>query len=147
MTRRVVDVDLDGDGNAATGEQLNDAGLLTIALDELDVTIGASGTGLSVTSGQLGVAILSAPVAAGDTRSWTAVTGKDIGVTLDVPGISASVVQGSVLLNQASGLKNAVAPVAVDWVEGRPDHERPGRLQRRRGLHDRLGARSIRARR
>ena len=80
------------------------------------MSIGGSG-GLSVTSGQLGVAILSAPVAAGDTRSWTAVTGKDIGVTLDVPGIVATVLQGSVLVNRASGLKNGVAPVAVDWAK------------------------------
>ena len=117
ITRQAVDVDLDGDGNAATGEQLNDAGLLTIALDQLNVSIGAAGTGVSVTSGTLGVAILSAPVAAGDTRSWTAITGKDIGITLDVPGIEATVEQGSVVVNRASGLKNGVAPVAVNWAK------------------------------
>jgi hypothetical protein len=102
ITRQAVDVDVDGDGNAATGEQLNDAGLLTIALDQLNVTIGGAG-GLSVTSGQLGIAILNAPVAAGDTRSWTAVTGKDIGVSLSVPGMTATVVGGAVVVNRASG--------------------------------------------
>ena len=116
ITRQAVDVDLDGDGSAATGEQLDNAGLLTIGLSQLDVSIGGSG-GLSVTSGQLGVAILSAPVAAGDTRSWTAVTGRDIGVTLDVPGITATVVQGAVVVNRAAGAKNATAASEVNWVK------------------------------
>ena len=91
--------------------------LLTIALDQLNVSIGGGGTGLTVTSGTLGIAILNAPVAAGDTRSWTAITGKDIGITLNVPGIVATVTQGKVLVNRASGLKNGVAPTAVNWVK------------------------------
>ena len=70
-----------------------------------------------MTSGRLGIAILSAPVAAGDTRSWTAITGRDIAVALDVPGISATVVGGSVVVNQASGAKNGTAATEVNWVK------------------------------
>ena len=118
VTRQAVDVDLDGDGDAATGvaDQLNNAGLMTIALDQLTVSIGGAGTGLTVTSGTLGIAILNAPVAAGDTRSWTAITGKDIGINLTFPGIEADIEDGTVLVNRASGLKNGVAPTAVNWV-------------------------------
>ena len=119
ITRQAVDVDLDGDGDATTGvaDQLDNAGLLTIALDQLQVSVGAAGTGVEVTSGTLGIAILSAPVAPGDTRSWTAITGKDIGLEIDLPGITADVEQGTVLFNRASGLKNGVAPVAVNWAK------------------------------
>ena len=121
VTRRLVDVDLDGDGDAYTGIalQLDNAGLLTFALDQLVVSIPAGGGGgLSVTSGQLGIAILSAPLASGaDTRSWTAVTGKDIGIELAVDGISAVVTQGSVLLNQAAGDRSGTPASAVNWVK------------------------------
>ena len=121
ITRQAVDVDLDGDGNAATGVdlQLNDAGLLTIGLDQLNVSIGGAGTGLSVTSGTLGIAILSAPVPTSgtDTRSWTAITGKDIAIALQVPGITANVVQGSVVVNRASGDKNGTPASEVNWVK------------------------------
>ena len=60
MQSQTVDVDLDGNGDTS-GEQLNDATLLTIALDELNLSIGAGGAGLAVTSGRLGIAILTAP--------------------------------------------------------------------------------------
>jgi hypothetical protein len=136
ITRQAVDVDLDGDGNAATGEQLNDAGLLTIGLDQLNVTIGGAGTGLSVTSGTLGIAILSAPVVAGDTRSWTAITGKDIAISLQCrdhrhrgPGLGRR--------QSRVGGKNGTPAIEVNWVKAdrrhqRPDRPRPDRRLRRR---------------
>jgi hypothetical protein len=87
LTSQTVDVDLDGDGNASTGEQLNDATLMTFALDELNLTLGADGVGLAVTSGALGIAILSAPAPATgtDNRSWVGLSAQNLGITLTIP--------------------------------------------------------------
>ena len=111
-----MDVDLDGNGDAS-GEQLNDATLLTIALDQLNLSIGAAGAGLAVTSGRLGIAILTAPKTATDNRSWLALSASNLGITLSIPGITATVTNGSVLLNRASGAKDTVANTTeLNWV-------------------------------
>ena len=116
MQSRTVDVDLDGTGDTG-GEQLNDATLLTIALDELNLSIGAGGAGLAVTSGRLGIAILTAPKTATDNRSWLALSASNLGITLSIPGITATVTNGSVLLNRASGAKDTVANTTeLNWV-------------------------------
>ncbi|HET6548786.1 MAG TPA: calcium-binding protein, partial [Solirubrobacter sp.] len=117
LSFQTVDVDLDGNGSASSGEQLHGAGLLTLALDQVNLTIGAAGAGLAVTSGTLGVAILTAPASPTDTRSWLALSAKDLGITLSIPGISATVTDGTVLLNKASGAKNGTNNTTrLDWV-------------------------------
>ena len=92
LTFQTVDVDLDGNGNAANGEQLNDASLLTLALERAQPDVGASGAGLAVTSGTLGVTVLSAPtptvVGQTDTRSWLALSANSLGITLSIPGLT-----------------------------------------------------------
>src|SRR4029453_1354061 len=90
LTLQTVDVDLDGNGAANNGEQLDAAQLLTFALDQLNLTVGSAGTGLKVTSGTLGIALLSAPKPAQgagytDNRTWLAVSAKDLGITLSIP--------------------------------------------------------------
>ena len=116
MQSRTVDVDLDGTGDTS-GDQLNDATLLTIALDQLNLSIGAAGAGLAVTSGRLGIAILTAPKTATDNRSWLALSASNLGITLSIPGITATVTNGSVLLNRASGAKDTIANTTeLNWV-------------------------------
>ena len=119
LTSQAVDLDLDGDGNAATGEQLNDATLLTIALSDLTLFVGIDGAGLTVTGGSIGIAVLSAPapLVGTDTRSWTAVSADDFGVALDLPGIEATVTSATLRIGRASGLKNGIAATPVNWVK------------------------------
>src|SRR5918994_3951691 len=113
MQSRLVDVDLDANGNGSDGDQLNDATLLTIALDQLNLSIGAAGAGLSVTSGRLGIAVLTPPKTATDDRSWLALSASNLGITLSVAGITATVTNGSLLLNQASPATNTRF---LDWA-------------------------------
>ena len=119
ITIQTVDVDLDGDGSAATGEQLDNAQLITVALDQLNLSIGAAGAGLAVTSGSLGIALLAAPTPASgtDTRSWLSLSASNLGITLAIPGISATVTNGSVQLNRASGAKDGTTnTTSLNWV-------------------------------
>ena len=100
VTRRLVDVDLDGDGDAAPARSSTtrpaDDRAERARRDDRRERDRAERDGRRARRGDPERA-----GGAGDTRSWTAVTGKDIGVTLDVPGISASVVEGSVLAQPA----------------------------------------------
>jgi hypothetical protein len=73
------------------------------------------GGGLSVTSGALGIAILNAPVAAGDTRSGRRSPART-SASRSTSRHPATVVHGKVLVNRAAGLKNGVAATAVNWV-------------------------------
>ena len=118
LTSQSVDVDLDGDGNALTGEQLDNATLLTVALSDVTLFVGIDGVGLALTGGSIGIAVISAPAPATgtDTRSWTAVSADDVGVELDLPEITADVSEVSLRIGSASGLKNGIAATPVDWV-------------------------------
>ena len=107
LKSQLVDVDLDGDRNAATGEQLNDAALMMFALSDLDLTVGFGGDGLQIDGGTLGLAVIKAPTpAAGagtDNRSWVALSGHDLDFTLVLPGITADVDDVTLKINRASG--------------------------------------------
>ena len=109
VTRELVDVDLDGDQNAATGEQLNDAGLVTFALSSLDLAVGIDGVGLTVSGGNLGIAVVTAPTG---TRTWTAVSATGVSVAFDVPGITGSVTGVTLKFNRASG----DGASAINWT-------------------------------
>ena len=124
----VVDVDFDGNA-ATTTDRLNDAALLTFALTNLDLTIGFGAATLRITGGSLGIASIKPPAATApttDTRSSTAVTGKELSVTLTIPGIQGSVTAASIRVNRASGQldptpANAtsgdeVKAVALNWA-------------------------------
>ena len=97
----VVDVDFDGSGTT-TGDRLDDASLMTFGLSNLSLSVGLGGVGLSISGGSLGIATLTpaAPASGSDERSWSAVTGKDLAVTLNIPGINGTVSSGSVRINR-----------------------------------------------
>ena len=107
VTRRLVDVDLDGDEDGETGAQLDDAGLLTIGLSNLTLSVGVPGIGLTVSGGNLGIATINE--VGGQARVWTAVSANAINVTLTLPGITASV--NNVTLAVGSG------PADLDWTK------------------------------
>ena len=96
-----VDVDLGA-------EQLDNAGLLTFALSNLTAGVGGGGFGFAVRGGTIGIAVLTAPVG---TRSWVAVSARDIEIELSVPGVTARVTNAGLLINQASG-----GATALDWT-------------------------------
>ena len=116
----VVDVDFDGTGSGT--DRLLNASLTTFGLSNLSLSVGLGGVGLSITGGSLGIATITpAAPATGNTRSWSAVTGKDLAVTLNIPGITGTVSNGSVRINRASGeLTPASGPVvpavALNWA-------------------------------
>ena len=143
LSSRAVDVDLDGDGSGLTGEQLDNANLLTIALSSLTLSVGISGVGLTLTGGSIGVAVLGAPVPATgtDTRSWTAVSADSLAVALDLPGITATVSNVALRIGRASGPEERDRGGAGELGHGRPDHQRAGRPRPGRWLHERVRTR------
>ena len=113
LVTKQVDVDLDG---IAGGETLNDATLLTLGLSSLNLSVGAGGAGLAITGGKVGIATIKAPLpttaGATDTRSWTAITAKDLVISLTLPAglISASVSNVTLKINKAAGQYQAPTP-------------------------------------
>ena len=99
-----MDVDFDG---VAGGAGLDDATLTTFALTNLTLNAGAGGVGVTIgPAGTLAIAIIKpkAPTApAADSRSWLAVTGKNLQLSMTLPGITGTVVSGTVNINKASG--------------------------------------------
>jgi hypothetical protein len=98
-------------------------------LSNLNLSVGLGGVGLSISGGSLGIATITAKPAtapATDNRSWSAVTGKDLAITLNIPGIQGSVTTGSVRINRASGQfdptpanptsGDEVKAVALNWA-------------------------------
>ena len=99
VTRQRVDV------KVSPTQTLDNAGLLTIALSELNLDVGVDGVGLSISSGNIGIATINE--AAPGTRTWTALSANDIAVALDLPGIAASVT--------GAQLKVGSGPTELDW--------------------------------
>ncbi len=97
------------------------ATLLTLALSNLQATAGAGGFGLSITGGDLGIAVIEAPkpTTGSDSRYWIAVTGSGLAGSLTLGGaVSATVGNLSVAINQAGGKDaNGVASSALDWTK------------------------------
>ncbi len=99
---------------------LNNASLLTIGLNQFQAAAVAGGFGVSVSGGSLGLALLEppAPPSGTDTRYWLAVVGSGLAGSLSLGGnVSASVQNGAVAINQASGTDasgNAATP--LDWA-------------------------------
>ena len=116
FTETTTDVKL-ADGTILTGASLTNIGLTVTSL-----VLGADGVGLSVSSGELGIAIVkAAPPAMGspaDTRRWTAISSNlsnatlvglpaDLGLILDADSLEVDV-------NEASG--GVAAPAPLDWT-------------------------------
>src|SRR4029450_10672369 len=92
-------------------------------LSTLSLSVGLGGVGLSIAGGSLGIATITpkAPASGTDTRSWSAVTGKNLAVTLSIPGITGTVSNGSGRINRASGVLtppsgSPVDAVALNWA-------------------------------
>ncbi len=102
---------------------LTGATLITLALSNLQVAVGATGFGVAITGGDLGIAAIEAPTpAAGtDNREWIAVDGANLSASLTVgTSISATVNSLSVQINRASGdyVNGTTVPaVPLDWAD------------------------------
>ena len=72
FTKQTLDVDVDGGGFDPLGNDIEGASLVVIAVNDLDLFVGADGIGFEVTGGSLAVATIKG-TAAGDTRSFLAV--------------------------------------------------------------------------
>ncbi|HSO01150.1 MAG TPA: hypothetical protein VLS46_01385, partial [Gaiellaceae bacterium] len=111
LVKQDVDVDLDGDLNGGTGEQLSGAGLLLFGLSDLQLAVGIAGFGIDITGGTVALAILKpAATAPSPARSWTALQASGIGGTLHLPGVHAGVENLVVEVNRATGA------TALDWA-------------------------------
>ncbi len=80
------------------GMTLTGATLFTLALSNFQASVVAGGFGISVSGGDVGIAVLDAPMPAtgtDDTRYWLAVVGSGLAGTLSLGGVvSASVRMG-----------------------------------------------------
>jgi hypothetical protein len=115
-----VDVNVDGgDFDPVNEDDLDDASLLTIAVGNAGMLVGAEGVGFSVSGGQLVLARITprqADIDAGDSRSFLALRAVlDNAALLGISGLTASA-GVSVQINRASGSKGGTDAVALDWT-------------------------------
>jgi hypothetical protein len=84
-------------------ETLADASMIIIALSDVDVFVGVDDVGFAVTDGQFGLAHIKSTVT-GDSRSYLGIKASLADASLvGIDGLTASVSNVSVLINQASG--------------------------------------------
>ena len=83
--------------------------------------MGATGFGLEITGGELGIAAIEAPTpqSGTDSRYWIAVDGMNLAATLAIgSSITATVSSLSIQLNQAGGTSSASgAATPLDWAD------------------------------
>ncbi len=108
ISKDVVDVDLDGEITTPNDDFYDDATLFTFSLSSPMLYVGKSGFGLYVTSGELGIASLKAS----DGSSWLAVLATDIGGTLTLPKVTASLDSLTVKINKGY---SGASP--LDWTK------------------------------
>ena len=102
IARSLVDLDLDGASTTAAGSKT--PSMLTVALSNLTLSLGAPGSGLAITGGTIAVAAIRAPVGATESRRWTAVDGEEPDVTIDLgPAVNVSVTGATIDVNTMSG--------------------------------------------
>src|SRR5256885_1693517 len=83
--------------------------LLAFSFSQLNLAIGTSTFGLSITSGSINAAALSD----GAGASWFGLHGTGLSGSLNVPGVTATVAGLEVKVNQFSGTASA----AIDWTQ------------------------------
>src|SRR5438445_685126 len=83
--------------------------LLSFSFSQLNLAIGTSTFGLSITSGSINAAALSD----GSGASWFGLHGTGLSGSLNVPGVLATVAGLEVKVNQFSG----TATAAIDWTQ------------------------------
>ncbi|UCE37498.1 MAG: hypothetical protein JSW00_18920 [Thermoplasmata archaeon] len=106
VNKQLVDVDSDGDGDGQTGTQYDDATLITFALDSLNLKVGPSGFGISVSDGTVGFAAIES-----GSMKWVAVNASGITATLTLPGVSATVSDIGFEINRVEG-----GTTALNWT-------------------------------
>src|SRR5437660_541913 len=92
-----------------TSPAVNSHPLLSFAFSQLNLAIGTSTFGLSITSGSINAAALSD----GAGASWFGLHGTGLSGSLNIPGVSATVAGLEVKVNQFSG----AATAAIDWTQ------------------------------
>src|SRR5256886_2123476 len=83
--------------------------LLSFSFSQLNLAIGTTTFGLSITSGSINAAALSD----GAGASWFGLHGTGLSGSLNIPGVSATVAGLEVKVNQFSG----AATAAIDWTQ------------------------------
>src|SRR5581483_178014 len=83
--------------------------LLTFSFSQLQLAVGTSTFGLQITSGSINAAAL----ADGSGLSWFGLQGTGLGGTLTVPGVTATLANLAVSVNQAKG----TGAMAMDWTQ------------------------------
>ncbi|MHB1243995.1 MAG: hypothetical protein ACYC1P_11455, partial [Gaiellaceae bacterium] len=117
LIKQDVDVDLDGDLNGGTGEQLTGAGLLLFGLSDLQLAVGIAGFGIDISGGTVALALLKpAATAPNPGRSWMTLQAAGVGGTLHLPGVIASVENLVIEVNRASA-PVGVAVAELDWAD------------------------------
>src|SRR5438309_4322631 len=92
-----------------TSPAVNSQPLLSFAFSQLNLAMGTSTFGLSITSGSINAAALSD----GSGASWFGLHGTGLSGSLNIPGVSATVSNLEVKVNQFSG----TATAAIDWTQ------------------------------
>ena len=97
------------------------ATLLTVALSQLQATGGTGAFGVSITGGDIGIAVLTAPTPSSgtDSRYWLAVTGSGLGGSIDLGGqVTATVAGLAVAINTTGGVgTNGLGSSPLDWTK------------------------------
>ncbi len=100
------------------------ATLITVALDNLSVSAGSDGFGISLSGGDLGIAVVKAPTptqsGVTDNRYWIAVVGSNFTASLAIGSFASASLTGlSVSVNTAGGQEvngtTTTAATAFDW--------------------------------
>src|SRR5256886_1461742 len=94
---------------ALTTPAVNNQPLLSFSFSQLNLAIGTSTFGLSITSGSINAAALSD----GAGASWFGLHGTGLSGSLNIPGVTATVAGLEVKVNQFSGTASA----AIDWTQ------------------------------
>ena len=115
---------------ATAGSTLDGATLIQVGLSNIQASVVAGGFGLTVTGGDLGLAIITAPTPATgtDSRYWIAVNGSGLAASLTLGGVTASVQSLDLQVNQAGGTDASNNPaVAHRLADRRERHDDPDR--------------------
>src|SRR5256886_789799 len=94
---------------ALTTPAVNNQPLLSFSFSQLNLAIGTSTFGLSITSGSINAAALSD----GAGASWFGLHGTGLSGSLNIPGVTATVAGLEVKVNKFSG----TATAAIDWTQ------------------------------
>ncbi len=126
LSRSTMNISFTASGNPS----LVGASLLQLSLGNLNLSLGVSSFGLTITGGTIGIAVLEAPTPASgsDSRYWTAVDASGLTATLSLgSSFSATVSKLAVQINKAGGsYVNGSVTVAASPLDWNDDLQTPG---------------------